>query len=49
MLEIKVRSTDNHWVEVSEWIFRSWTGARRKNGKAYEGPVYYLGSEKVSQ
>lgn len=28
------------WVEVSETIFRSWTGFRRINGEDYHGPVY---------
>lgn len=44
-LEIQVHGS---WVAVNEWIFRSWQGARRKNGEAFAGPVYYLGSEKVA-
>lgn len=37
------------WLEVSNWIFRSWTGNRRKNGKEYKGPVYILGTNKKYQ
>ena len=44
--EIKVRLGDDvHWVEVSENIFRSWTGPRQLNGQDYTGPVYLLGSD----
>lgn len=33
------------WIEVSEWIFRSYTGERRLNNKPYNGPVYVLGTD----
>ena len=32
------------WVKVSSWIFRSWTGNRKVNGKSYNGPVFVLGT-----
>lgn len=44
ILEIKVNSG---WIEVDEWIFRSWTGERRKNNEEYNGPVYMLGSDEI--
>jgi hypothetical protein len=33
------------WVEVTEYIFRSWTGARRIDGVDHTGPVYRLGTD----
>lgn len=42
-LEIKV---NGKWVEVADYIFRSWTGGRMKNGLDYVGPTYYLGTMK---
>ena len=46
-LEIEVR--DGCCVNVTPWIFRSWGGRRRIAGKAYAGPVFYLGSKKVAR
>jgi hypothetical protein len=46
LYEIKVYES---WVKVSEWIFRSWGGPRRLNGKRYRGPVYYLGTENFTK
>jgi hypothetical protein len=43
-LEIKV---SERWLEVSYWIFRSWTGERRRNGVRYYGERYNLGSEEL--
>lgn len=43
--EIKERG---RWLEVSEWIFRSWGGERQINGVIYDGPVYYLGSDEIA-
>lgn len=37
---------NGRWVKVSQNIFRSWAGKRRKNGKLYSGKVFYLGSRK---
>lgn len=31
---------ENEWVEVTETVFRSWTGFRRINGEDHHGPVY---------
>ena len=45
-LEIHVNSA---WVEVTEWIFRSWTGGRRIDGVPYHGPVFYLGKDDVAR
>lgn len=44
-LEIKVNGM---FVKVSEWIFRSWSGERRINGKAYHHHVFYLGTDEVA-
>lgn len=41
-LEIKVNGC---WLEVTEFIFKSWGGERRKDGIAYVGTVVYLGIE----
>lgn len=43
-LEIKIRGK---WMEVDDFIFRSWGADRRKNGKVYNGPLYVLGSQKT--
>lgn len=43
-LEIKAYDV---WIPVSPYIFRSWSGLRRKNGKRYRGKVYYLGTRKI--
>jgi hypothetical protein len=32
------------WIEVTETVFRSWTGLRRINGEDHHGPVYSLGT-----
>ncbi len=39
---------NSSWIQVTEWIFRSWAGERRKDGQAFVGPVFYLGSDKVA-
>lgn len=44
--EIKVNS---EWAEVAEHVFRSWSGARCLNGKAYHGPRYYFMSAKYAE
>ena len=33
----------SEWIEVTEAIFRSWTGLRRVNGEDHHGPVYKFG------
>ena len=40
--EVKVGPS---WIEVTDDIFRSWTGERRINGDEHHGPVYALGSD----
>ena len=45
MLEIQCNGS---WVAVNEWIFRSWSGPRRKDGQPFAGPVFFLGSDKVA-
>jgi hypothetical protein len=47
-LEIVVhpKHDPENWIQVSSYIFRSWTGPRRINGEPYDGPVFYLGSTK---
>lgn len=40
MMEIKVNGS---WVKVTFWIFRSWSGLRRLDGKPYYGPSCLLG------
>lgn len=34
----------DEWIEVTETVFRSWTGLRRINGDDHHGPVYNFGS-----
>lgn len=36
-------------VQVSEWIFRSWTGRRFIDGIEYFGPVYNLGTDTIAR
>jgi hypothetical protein len=40
--------SNGQWVEVTDHIFRSWTGERRLNGSKYHGPIYNLGSDVVA-
>jgi hypothetical protein len=42
--EVKV---NGRWCKTSAYIFRSWTGPRRLDGKDYNGPIFILGSEEV--
>ncbi len=44
--EIKV---NGEWVQVTEYIFRSWTGSRRLSDEQYDGPVFFLGTDQVSR
>jgi len=39
---------NGEWLEVSEWIFRSWTGDRRIDGLPHSGDVFLLGTDKIS-
>ena len=43
-LEILVNTV---WIEVSPWIFRSWSGGRKVDGKAYSGTVFSLGMNTI--
>lgn len=45
---VKFEIKDDHgrWLEVDEYVFRSWTGKRKLNGKPYRGTVHRLGSGK---
>lgn len=43
--EIKLHGS---WLKVNDWIFRSWQGERRQDGVPFQGPVFYLGSDKVA-
>ena len=40
-----ISRTGGSWIEVSEYIFRSWSGPRRLNGVEWVGPVYLLGTD----
>ncbi|HUV09821.1 MAG TPA: hypothetical protein VMX12_02515 [Acidimicrobiia bacterium] len=35
--------------KVDWWIFRSFTGRRFVNGREFNGPVFFLGTNSVSQ
>lgn len=48
-MKYEIKLTDGRWIEVSEWIFRSWTGERRIDGKEHSGDVFLLGTDKVSR
>lgn len=41
---LQVKLSDS-WVEVTDSIFRSWTGDRRINGEDFHGPVYNFKDE----
>ncbi len=48
--EIQVRPTPKcPWTPASPYIFRSWGGPRRLQGRKYHGPVYVLGTWKQEQ
>jgi hypothetical protein len=34
---------NGQWVEVHRYIFRTWSGLKRLNGKMYYGPSCLLG------
>jgi hypothetical protein len=44
VLQVSLSESDT-WIEVTEDLFRSWTGLRRINGEDYHGPIYNFGSE----
>ncbi len=44
----KIKLCYGKWIEVAEYVFRSWTGERKLNDKPYNGPVYVLGTDKVA-
>lgn len=44
----QIQLSDGRWIEVSEYIFRSWSGPRKLMGGLYHAPVYFLGSNKVA-
>ena len=44
LLQVKV---NNRWEQVDEYIFRSWAGLRKKNGRDYHGIVYVLGTNEL--
>ncbi len=37
------------WLPISFRTWRSYCGERRKDGKLYTGPVYFLGTTKISR
>lgn len=41
ILQVKHESS---WIEVTEEVFRSWTGLRRINGDDHHGPIYGFGT-----
>ena len=49
LYEIKVREFTTYWTPVTEYIWRSWGGPRRFNGRRYRGPVYTLGAMDVAE
>lgn len=44
---LEVEFKPNTWVRVTSNQFRSSTGNRRINGEAYNGPIYYTGTNFV--
>jgi hypothetical protein len=36
--------SNGSWIEVSEYIFRSWCSKRKLNNKSYIGQRYMLGT-----
>ena len=46
-LEVEIRQ--NCWVETSPYMFRSWGGNRRINGKPFQGAVCFLGSNALAE
>jgi hypothetical protein len=48
-MKYEIESGYGDWVEVTEDIFRSWTGGRRINGEEYTGPVFYLFTDRIAR
>jgi hypothetical protein len=46
VLEGKV---NGRWIVFPEWTWRSWTGERKLNGEPFNGPVFFLGEDRVSR
>ena len=40
-------SVNGEWIEVSENIFRSYTGLRKLDDTPYTGPRYVLGTDEL--
>lgn len=40
--------TNGSWIKVDVYIFRSYTGQRRLNGRAWLGPVFMLGKSEIA-
>lgn len=49
LLEIRVHPRSEKWSKVTSYIFRSWSGQRRIDGKAFDGVVFYLGTNEISR
>ena len=49
LYEIKVRLNSREWTKVTEYIWCSWGGPRKFNGRRYRGPVYTLGTTQVAE
>ena len=42
--KLKVKLENGQWIEVQFDLFRSWTGDRRIDGKAFHNRVYWFGT-----
>ena len=45
--KLQILSNVNIWIEVSAWVFRSWAGKRKLDGRNYHSDVYFLGTNKI--
>lgn len=47
--KLEVETRKDSWCETSFYMFRSWSGNRRINGTPFNGNVYFLGSNVISE
>ncbi len=44
-MEVRI---NGRWYAVSMYIWRSWTGRRRMNGREHHGAVFVLGTNRLT-
>lgn len=47
--KLEISSRRGCWTQVSPYIWRSWAGQRRVDGKTFAGTVYFLGTQETAK